>query len=188
MSTYIYVKEASNYFCWNIRCLAPQALNHGKSSCLGTAGHRHWMTSTIYQGAHDSLSLKMLFFFLLTYALWRSIEATPLASPSSSNEIQFRDVPTCDCSNAPSQRSLFDIIWGCIVTLFACTWISVHPNVPSLSDSYLTILGRRVKVMIYALIVPEGVMYWAMRQWLGSRKLARRYKGQSPPRLWIMRR
>jgi hypothetical protein len=31
MSTYIYVlKEASNYFCWNIRCLAPQTLDHGK--------------------------------------------------------------------------------------------------------------------------------------------------------------
>jgi hypothetical protein len=137
--------------------------------------------------APDGLLLEMLFIFLLTYALGRSIKAAPLALPSSSNGIQFRDVHTCDCSNAPNQRSLFNIIWGCLVTVFACTWISVHPNVPSLSDSYLTIMRRRIRIMINALIVPEGVMYWAMRQWLGSRKLARRYKGQSSHILWITR-
>ena len=34
MNTYIYVKEASSYFCWNIRCLDPQVLDHGKMSYL----------------------------------------------------------------------------------------------------------------------------------------------------------
>ncbi|KIM36490.1 hypothetical protein M413DRAFT_78294 [Hebeloma cylindrosporum] len=115
----------------------------------------------------------MIFISFLVYALAQSIKAAPRPSSSA---IQFRDVPTCDCSNASNQRSLLDIIWSCLVTLFACIWLSVHPNVPSLTDSYFTIVRRRIRIMICALIVPEGVMYWAMRQWLGSRKLASRYK------------
>jgi len=127
-------------------------------------------------GSHSSI-LQMLLISLLLHALEQSINAVPL--PASSNGIQFRDVPTCDCSNVPDKRSLSSIIWSCLVTLFACTWISVHPNIPSLSDAYRTVMWRRIKIMIYAFLVPEGVMYWAMRQWLGSRELARRYQRQS---------
>lgn len=177
---YLYSKETSRYFLLEYQVPTPGAgpwetfgyCSEGALTCTAI----RWQAFDIRPP--DSLSLKMLFIFLFTYALGRSIKAAPLALPSSSNEIQFRDVPTCDCSNGSNQRSLFDIIWGCIVTLFACTWISVHPNVPSLSDSRSTIIRRRIKIMICALIMPEGVMYWAMRQWLGSRKLARRYKGQ----------
>ncbi|KAJ7121063.1 hypothetical protein C8R44DRAFT_736754 [Mycena epipterygia] len=32
------------------------------------------------------------------------------------------------CDNVYSSRGLFDIIWGCFTTIFACTWVSVHPN------------------------------------------------------------
>jgi len=127
-------------------------------------------------GSHSSI-LQMLLISLLLHALEQTINAAPLAT--SSNGIQFRDDPTCDCGKVADQRSLYNIIWSCLVTMFACTWLSVHPNIPSLSDSYFTIMGRRIKIMIYALLVPEGVMYWAMRQWLGSRELASRYERQS---------
>ncbi|KAF7296765.1 hypothetical protein MIND_00907200 [Mycena indigotica] len=32
-----------------------------------------------------------------------------------------------DCEN---RRSLFSIVWGCFTTIFACVWVSAHPNVP----------------------------------------------------------
>jgi len=155
--------------CWSMgnRVLASR---WERAQPFGDRRHLTWGTRKV----PNSSNLKMLFICLLTYALGQSIKAAPLAS---SNGIQLRDVPTtCDCTNASNQRSLFDIIWGCFFTLFACTWISVHPNIPSLSDSYFTIMWRRIRIMICALLVPEGVMYWAMRQWLGSRKLARQYK------------
>ncbi|KAJ7219854.1 hypothetical protein C8J57DRAFT_1095103 [Mycena rebaudengoi] len=37
---------------------------------------------------------------------------------------------TDSCDNINNCRKLFDIVWGCLVTIFACTWVSVHPNVP----------------------------------------------------------
>ncbi|KAJ7727078.1 hypothetical protein B0H16DRAFT_1697840 [Mycena metata] len=36
---------------------------------------------------------------------------------------------SCDCT-INSCRTLFDIIWGCLVTIFACTWVALHQNVP----------------------------------------------------------
>ncbi|KAF7345732.1 hypothetical protein MVEN_01593400 [Mycena venus] len=38
--------------------------------------------------------------------------------------------PTESCDDINNCRKLFDIIWGCLVTIFAATWVSVHPNVP----------------------------------------------------------
>ncbi|KAF7329347.1 hypothetical protein MKEN_00196000 [Mycena kentingensis (nom. inval.)] len=38
------------------------------------------------------------------------------------------NIPSCD--NIHSCRTLFDIVWGSLVTIFASTWVSMHPNVP----------------------------------------------------------
>ncbi|KAF8163800.1 hypothetical protein B0H34DRAFT_697008 [Crassisporium funariophilum] len=100
-----------------------------------------------------------------------------LAAPLATAIEDAREaVATLPSQETTSQRSHFDMIWSCLVTLFACTWISMHPNIPGSDDSPITIVRRRVKIMLYALIVPEGVMYWAMRQWLGSRKIANKYR------------
>lgn len=36
---------------------------------------------------------------------------------------------------------------------------------------------RRVQFMVMALIAPELVVVWAMRQWLVAHRLAQKYKG-----------
>ena len=54
------------------------------------------------------------------------------------------------------------------MTIFSCTWIALHPNIPGPDDSSLEIAFRGVKLMVIALIAPELVVQWAMRQWLVS--------------------
>lgn len=61
--------------------------------------------------------------------------------------------------------------------LFACTWISVHPNVPPTSDGQRMRMLRRLVLMLWSLVAPELVLLWAARQWLASRRIAREYKG-----------
>ena len=61
-------------------------------------------------------------------------------------------------------RSLWDIISSCLLTLFACTYVSVHPNVPSPNASQLTVFLTRIKLMILALVAPEILLAWAARQ------------------------
>ncbi|KAG1730551.1 uncharacterized protein EDB91DRAFT_1330497 [Suillus paluster] len=77
---------------------------------------------------------------------------------------------TSDGSEASSftNRSLWSIISSCALTLFACIYSAIHPNIPSPEDSLVLILRRRLGIMLMALIAPELIVTWAMRQWLSA--------------------
>ncbi|KAJ6573005.1 hypothetical protein DFH09DRAFT_1079160 [Mycena vulgaris] len=59
---------------------------------------------------------------------------------------------------------MFDIIWGCLTTIFACTWVSVHPNVPPPDQDWLALRWRRLWMMLMAVIAPEVMVGFAARQ------------------------
>jgi hypothetical protein len=99
-------------------------------------------------------------------------------------------VPAVDKANAPSSckdydhcRSLLSIIWSCITTVFLCTWVAVHPNVPEPVDlqnmslrpkcihKTLYFFKNKVVIFIYALLVPEYILAWAIRQRLMARRI-----------------
>jgi hypothetical protein len=101
-------------------------------------------------------------------------------------------LPTFDEASAPSSckdydncRSLLSIIWSCITTIFLCTWVAVHPNVPELVDTqemdfwpkcvYKISCFFKTKVVMFicALLVPEYVLAWAIRQRLWVRKIVK---------------
>ncbi|KAK0460170.1 uncharacterized protein EV420DRAFT_1641498 [Desarmillaria tabescens] len=66
-------------------------------------------------------------------------------------------------------RSTWDVIFSCIATVFACTWIAVHPNVPGpdlKSRGWVFIGLHRLKLMVIAIIAPEVIIIWAFRQWM----------------------
>src|ERR1700761_9851189 len=71
---------------------------------------------------------------------------------------------TLDDSTPASDRTIWNIIWSSITTLFACTWIAWHPNIPGLDETWLQKKARRVKVFTIALLAPEVVVVCAMRQ------------------------
>ncbi|KAG2111467.1 hypothetical protein DEU56DRAFT_749569 [Suillus clintonianus] len=77
---------------------------------------------------------------------------------------------TCEYFEAPSftNRRLWNIVSGSVLTLFACIYSAIHPNIPSPKDSPFCILRRRLGIMIVALIAPELVVVWAMRQWISA--------------------
>jgi len=78
-------------------------------------------------------------------------------------------------------RNAWDIIWSCFATIFACTWLAVHPNVPSAKDGELRVFGRRLMVMGYMLLAPEIVIYWGARQHTSAKALVSRLKGAQFP-------
>ncbi|KAG2353828.1 hypothetical protein BDR07DRAFT_1465403 [Suillus spraguei] len=53
---------------------------------------------------------------------------------------------------------------------------AIHPNIPSPKDSPLRILWRRLGIMIMALIAPELIVTWAMRQWFSARRVTKQFK------------
>ncbi|KIM75922.1 hypothetical protein PILCRDRAFT_41284, partial [Piloderma croceum F 1598] len=75
-------------------------------------------------------------------------------------------------------RTTGNIIWSCLATLFSCTWVAVHPNVPYLGETATTIALRRTKLVVAALIAPELVIMWAMREFIIADKLAKLHEGK----------
>ena len=62
------------------------------------------------------------------------------------------------------------------MTIFGCTWVAVHPNIADAEEKRFMAGLRRLKLMAMAVIAPEMVILWALRQWLAARKLAKKYK------------
>jgi hypothetical protein len=100
---------------------------------------------------------------------------TSLLAESSSNST-ILNIPDCICP--ADQRSVWDILWACLATLFACTWVSVHPNIPSPNESSWRIFLRRLELMFWTVTGPEFIIAWAFRQWSGARELEKDYKGE----------
>ncbi|KAJ7031824.1 hypothetical protein C8F04DRAFT_959782 [Mycena alexandri] len=70
---------------------------------------------------------------------------------------------SCDCT-INSCRTLFDIIWGCLATIFACTWVALHQNVPDPGLGSFSLLLRKLWMMLVTIIAPEFVVGFAGRQ------------------------
>ncbi|KAJ7745532.1 hypothetical protein DFH07DRAFT_1063138, partial [Mycena maculata] len=68
------------------------------------------------------------------------------------------------CNNSNNCRQLSDIIWDCFVTIFAATWVSVHPNIPAPGQHWLIITFRKLGMMLVAIIAPESIIFFATRQ------------------------
>ncbi|KAF7341508.1 hypothetical protein MVEN_01888300 [Mycena venus] len=110
----------------------------------------------------------MLLLLFLVHLLTKNGSAAPvvlLLAPRTSTH-------TCDNIN---YRKLFDIVWGCLATIFACTWVSVHPNVPPPNQSWPALFWRRLKMMLIGIITPEIMVGFAARQFWGARMLSKEY-------------
>ena len=97
----------------------------------------------------------MLTVFLLVYLFRRyGTSAAPITTAGS----PVHDVPIFirdDSTDVNAGRTVWDILWSCLATTFAVTWVSVHPNVPFLEETNWMILKRRVFLMVLALLAPE---------------------------------
>ncbi|KAJ7736662.1 hypothetical protein B0H16DRAFT_1425608 [Mycena metata] len=82
---------------------------------------------------------------------------------------------TDSCDDINNCRKLFDIVWGCLATIFASTWVSVHPNVPAPHQGPLKATLRRLGMMLVAVIAPELIVFFAARQLVVARQFAQRY-------------
>lgn len=96
------------------------------------------------------------------------ISAVPV--PGSFSDPLTYDTPiyTRDVLPVRMERTIWDIIWSCLATTFAVTWVSVHPNLPWLEEKRGVILKRRAFLMCLALLAPEVMIMWAFKQWRGA--------------------
>ncbi|KAJ7130462.1 hypothetical protein C8R44DRAFT_613877, partial [Mycena epipterygia] len=115
----------------------------------------------------------MLLLQLLLYTFSKNPSLTQGQTLESRAPINF-----CD---AIDSRSLFSIVWGCLTTIFACTWVSVHPNVPPPDQGQLALFWRRLKMMLIAVVAPEVMVGFAARQLWAARKFSKEFEEQELP-------
>ncbi|KAF9008079.1 hypothetical protein BDQ17DRAFT_1237491, partial [Cyathus striatus] len=131
---------------------------------------------------------------------FQSTYAFPINNTSSSTSLSSLVVlsslsPTSNDStsvgNNYNQRSILDIVWNCLGTLFLCTWVAVHPNIPDPDENDTSILLRRLKMMYWTtianhcILAPELVFAYAVRQFIGARYIFNKYKALD--RKWTMK-
>ncbi|KAF9555618.1 hypothetical protein CPC08DRAFT_820979 [Agrocybe pediades] len=74
-------------------------------------------------------------------------------------------------STPPCPRQRIQIIWTCVATILAASWVSVHPNIPNAKESWIKKILLRIELMLWAILTPELIIFWAMRQWHGARRM-----------------
>ncbi|KAF8998807.1 hypothetical protein BDQ17DRAFT_1502263 [Cyathus striatus] len=137
-----------------------------------------------------------MLFYVLIFLIFRnpppgSVDASPMQhAPSryllpislfSLNAASLNSEPPCNCN----QQSVLDIIWSCALTLFLCTWVSIHPNVPDPNEEGWKPLWRQLKIMYWSILAPELVLTWAFRQYMGARMIFHQYK--KPEHKWTIK-
>ncbi len=77
-------------------------------------------------------------------------------------------------ASSEDQRTLLSIVWSCLATIFACTWLSVHPNVPGRNITTrgpISCTIEHVKIMVTAILAPEVIVAWAAQQFIVAWKV-----------------
>ena len=117
----------------------------------------------------------MLFFLFIHYLVQGTYIGTS-SIPSIDNDSlvgnYYTDPMHC--------HSIWNIVWSCLVTIFLCTWVAVHTNVPCPKNQNPVILFTRHCLLLFicALLVPEYVLVWAIRQFLRAQEIANQDRGE----------
>ena len=107
------------------------------------------------------------------------------ASPVPS--VDNRSLAVTHCTDLSHCRPIWNIVWSCLVTIFSCTWVAIHPNAPSPKNSWIEICiwnplmsfaEHRLPLFVCAMLVPEYMLAWAIRQFFKAQEIAERNKGE----------
>ena len=129
----------------------------------------------------------MLFLLFVCYLVQgTSIDAAPMPS------IDHHSFGANHCSDLTHCRTIWNIVWSCFATIFLCTWVAIHPNIPCpkvreansriqrwVWNPLLSFAKHRLPLFICALLGPEYVLGWAVRQFLRARKIASDNRSES---------
>lgn len=76
----------------------------------------------------------------------------------------------------PEGRGTFDILISSLFTVFLCTWVSLHLNVPAVHENYPAQFRRKCRWMIQAVMAPEFVIGFATGQKVEAKRSVEKFK------------
>lgn len=118
----------------------------------------------------------------------RGVVARPVPASGSIEQRSFLSSPS-SCNELGHCRTKWNIIWSCLTTIFSCTWVALHPNIPEIRGikAAQDRISDQVLLLLTALCTPEIIVIFALRQKVAARKLTtqhnEKYGGTS--HLWL---
>ena len=117
-----------------------------------------------------------MLFLLFVYYLVQgaSIDGSPIPS------LDPRSLDANHCNDLTHCRTIWNIVWSCLATIFSCTWVANHPNIPcpKKRNPVISFAEHRLPLFICALLVPEYVLAWAIRQYMVAREMVEKNPGE----------
>jgi len=105
--------------------------------------------------------------------------------------VQVGRASSSSCHDLSHCRTIWNIIWSSLVTIFSCTWVAIHPNIPRpilkrkrtrlqrwLRDPSVKFVSHRLPLFLCALLVPEYILAWAIRQRLEAGRIVRKHEDE----------
>lgn len=140
------------------------------------------------------LILIIVYHFQSVFALALCPTVTVTIVPSVTNFSHPTLVSTTEpsparCNDIEHCRTLWSIISSCLTTIFACVWVAVHRNIPGPKQSWTSTHIEWLKVIVLALLLPEWILGWAVRQFLNARGVAQQLEAArlSAQRKWAQK-
>ena len=88
------------------------------------------------------------------------------------------------------ERGTWSILWGCLATIFICTWSVLHLNVPRRSASDLERFATRAGFTLLAITAPEcflaGAMHHTLNSFILKKKMDRHVDRQQRREAWSL--
>ncbi|KAF8551324.1 hypothetical protein OG21DRAFT_1512927 [Imleria badia] len=94
---------------------------------------------------------------------------------------------SCPPPDGPT-RSLWNILWNCVLTLLICVWHAIHPDVPPLEHKWWE-FWRNLDTLIFAVscfFLPELIVCIASRQWWNAWCKAKEFREKHKINQWSM--
>jgi hypothetical protein len=111
---------------------------------------------------------------ILPTLLVTAAQYVAFASPTPTTNVTFTNIHVDAFSSHPSLcnelyhcRSLTSIVWSCLTTIFLCTWVAMHPDVPDKSEtSWRDRFISHIFNMAVMIMAPEYFVVQAFDQWI----------------------
>ena len=69
------------------------------------------------------------------------------------------------CNDIDRCRKLSSLIWSCVTTVFLCTWVALHPDVPARGTRWVDRSNTRLFLMLRLLLAPEWQVQRIYKDW-----------------------
>ena len=116
-----------------------------------------------------------------TLALIGQVHAIPIIPTPAHNVSSLAETShpaACDINHC---RTLSAIIYSCLVTIFACTWLSFHPDIPNSTYTQWRIRAHHLFSVVLSFLVPELTVTKAATQcwrvWKLTPEFQRKFQG-----------